>query len=236
MNKINVNVRVTELDGLSDTIVRLYKDNPAASKDAFVVATMSDVEKLSAEITTAILQDKVLSTMEAADSERDKAITAFGKVLTGYASIPIPAKQTAAEPLLAVYEKYSKAGITKASYISESSMIESLLEDLGAESLSGHIAALEGVAEAIGAIRAAQDAFTAASDKYISAKGSQGASASSLKKPLLAAINEKLVPYLNAMQIANNAECAAFAAAVEAEIARLNEAIAKRGKKGEKEE
>ena len=82
MNKVINNVRVTELDGLSDTIVRLYKDNPAAAKDAFVAATMADVERLSAEITTAILQDKALSTLEAADSERDKAIVALGKVLT----------------------------------------------------------------------------------------------------------------------------------------------------------
>lgn len=236
MNKVINNLRVTELDGLSDTIVRLYKDNPAAAKDAFVAATMADVERLSAEITTAILQDKALSTLEAADGERDKAIVALGKVLAGYSALPIPAKQSAAEPLLAVYEKYSKTGITRASYISESSMTESLLEDLGTESLAGHVAALEGVAEAIAAIRAAQDAFTAANDSYIAASGSKGASASSLKKPLLAAINEKLVPYLTAMQIANNADCAAFAAAVETEIARLNEAVSKRSKKGEKAE
>lgn len=233
MNKLNANARVTELDGLSDTIVRLYKDNPAAAKDAFVAATMADVERLSAEITTAILQDKALSTLEAADSERDKAIVALGKALEGYAALPIPAKQAAAEPLLAAYEKYSKAGITRASYISESSMTESLLEDLAKESFSGNISALDGVAEAIAAIRAAQDAFTAANDSYIAANESKGASATSLKKPLLVAINEKLVPYLTAMQIANNAECASFAAAVEAEIKRLNEAIAKRSKKDE---
>ena len=86
MNKLNANARVTELDGLSDTIVRLYKDDSAAAKDAFVAATMADVERLSAEITTAILQDKALSTLEAADSERDKAIVALGKALEGYAA------------------------------------------------------------------------------------------------------------------------------------------------------
>ncbi len=233
MKKLVTNVRVAELDGLSDTIVRLYKEDSAAAKDAFVAATMTEVERLSAEITTAILRDKALSTLESADSGRDKAIIALGKALAGYAALPIPAKHSAAEPLLAVYEKYSKAGITKTSYLSESSMTESLLEDLGAESLAGHIAALEGIAEAVAAIRAAQDAFTAANDSYVAASGSKKASATSLKKPLLAAINEKLVPYLTAMQIAGNAECASFAASVETEIARLNDAVAKRGKKGE---
>lgn len=69
-------------------------------------------------------------------------------------------------------------------------------------------------------------------DDSVAASGSKGASATSLKKPLLSTINEKLVPYLTAMQISKNAECAAFASTVEAEIARLNEAVAKRSKKG----
>lgn len=233
MNKINANARVTELDGLSDTFVRLYKANEAAAKDAFVAGTMAEIERLSAEITTAILQDKAVSTLEAADTERDKAITALGKALAGYASLPIAAKQAAAAPLLAVYEKYAKAGITKASYLSESSMVESMLEDFAAAPLAAHIAALEGVSEAIAAIRSAQDAFTAANDAYVAANESKGASASSVKKPLLAAINEKLVPYLNAMQIAKNENCVAFASGVESEIARVNDAVAKRSKKGE---
>ena len=231
MFKLNSSLKNTELDGLSDTIVRLYKADASAAKDAFVSATMAEVEKLSADITTAILQDKAVSNLDAADAERDGAITALGKALAGYAALPIPAKQTAAAPLLAVYEKYSKAGITKASYISESSMIESMLEDYAAPALAEHIAALEGVAEAVAAIRAAQDAFTAASDAYTAASGSKGASATTFKKPLLSAINEKLVPYLTAMQIAANENCAAFAAGVETEINRVNDAVAKRSKK-----
>ena len=231
MFKLNSSLKNTELDGLSDTIVRLYKADASAAKDAFVSATMAEVEKLSADITTAILQDKAVSNLDAADAERDGAITALGKALAGYAALPIPAKQTAAAPLLAVYEKYSKAGITKASYISESSMIESMLEDYAAPALAEHIAALEGVTEAVAAIRAAQDAFTAASDAYTAASGSKGASATTFKKPLLSAINEKLVPYLTAMQIAANENCAAFAAGVETEINRVNDAVAKRSKK-----
>ena len=231
MNKVNANIRVTELDGLSDIIVRLYKSNPAAAEDAFVAATMAEVEKLSADITTAILQDKTVSTLDTADAERDSAITALGKALQGYAALPVPAKKAAAAPLLAVYEKYSKAGITRASYISESSMIESMLEDYAAPALAEHIAALEGVTEAVAAIRAAQDFFTAESDAYSAASSNKGASASAVKKPLLSTINDKLVPYLTAMQIAANENCAAFAASVEAEIIRVNEAVAKRGRK-----
>lgn len=48
MNKLVNNARVTELDGLSDTLVRLYKANTAAANDVFVAATMAEIEKLSA--------------------------------------------------------------------------------------------------------------------------------------------------------------------------------------------
>lgn len=232
MNKINANARVAELDGLSDTIVRLYRDSPAAARDAFVAATMGEVERLSADITTAILRDKARSTLQDADKTRDKAITALGKALAGYAALPLPAKQAAAAPLLAVYEKYARAGITKANYLSASSMTESLLEDLAGESLVGNIAALEGVAEAIAAIRAAQDGFAAANDSYVAASERRGATATNLKKPLLSAINERLLPYLTAMRLADDADCAGFAAAVETEIARLNESVARRSRKG----
>lgn len=236
MNKLKTAVRVTELDGFSDTLVRVFKDDAAAQKDAFLKGTMAELEALSAKITTAILQDKSLSALDEADSTRDDALRSLGAGLAGYAALPIAAKKEAALPLKAVYDKYAKAGITRANYTSESSMIESMLEDFAAPALATNIAALEGVSEAIAAIRAAQDVFTKANDEYVTAKSEKGASASSFKKPILSIINEKIVPYLDAMTIAQNAECAAFARATEEEIKRINSVIMARGKKGGEEE
>ena len=232
MNKVVYGIKNTELDGLTDSLVRAFKADEKAQGNSFLSANMAALEEQSALITTAILQDKALSTLDEADSKRDGAITSLGAVLKGYAAFPIAAKKEAAAPLLAVYEKYSKAGITKAAYIAESSMVESMLGDFAADSLKDHIAALDGVAQAIAAVREAQDAFTAASDAYTKASASKGASASSYKKPILALINDKLVPYLNAMQIADDADIREFAKVAEAEITRVNEAVAKRnGKK-----
>lgn len=231
MKKLRSQVRNAELDGFSDTLVRLFKADEAAQEDVFLKATMETLETLSAGITTAILQDKTFSSLEARDSDRDDCIRSLGAVLSGYASMPIAAKKEAAEPLKAVYDKYAKAGIISANYRSESSMIESMLEDFAAASLSAHIEALEGTAEAIAAIRAAQDAFNAASDAYAKANANKGASASSYNKPIVSLVNDKLLPYLDAMVIAGNEGVSAFAKAVEDEITRLNEVIAKRGKK-----
>lgn len=199
MKRLDARARINEVDGLSDAIVRGYKADEKVQKDAFVATTMGEVEDLSAKITTAFMQDKALSTLDSADAERDNAIKTLGTMLTAYAVFPIASKKDAAIPLKAIYEKYAKSGITSANYVSESSMTESLLEDLKADSMAGNIAALEGVAEAIANIRATQDAFTATSDAYAKASASKPESASSYKKPLLAAINDKLVPYLTAV-------------------------------------
>ncbi|BDC95755.1 hypothetical protein TRSA_08540 [Treponema saccharophilum] len=231
MNRLTYSLKNTELDGLTDSIVRAFKADAKAALDQFIAKVMEEIEKLSGAITTAILQDKTASNLEAADGVRDEALRTLGTVLSGYAALPVEAKKAAAAPLKAVWDKYSKAGILNASYTSESSLVESLLEELGAESLAENRAALDGVAEAISAVRDAQTNFALENDAYVKALNNKAAAASSYKKPLLALINDKLVPYLNAMQIAGNENCADFAKSVETEIARINDAVAKRGKK-----
>ena len=231
MNKLKTAVRNAEVDGLSDTLTRLFKADLKAQTDAFLKATMAELETLSEKITTAILQDKTLSTLEAADSARDEAIKTLGTVLAAYAVFPIAAKKELAAPLKAVWDKYAKAGITAANYTSESSLVESILQDFSADSLAENIKGLDGMAEAISAIRAAQDEFTKANDEYVKASANKGASASSYNKPIVSLINDKLVPYLNAMVIAGNENCAEFAKGVEAEIERANAVVAKRGSK-----
>lgn len=231
MKKLRNQLRNAEADGLSDTIVRLFKADAAAQQDAFLTATMARLETLSQQITTATMQDKAVSTLKAADSARDEAIRTLGTILAAYAVFPIAEKQARAVPLKAVFDKYAKAGITAANYTSESSLTESLLEDFAAAGLADNIAALEGVAESIAQIRERQDAFTAARDAYATAAANKGATASSFNKPIVSLINDKLIPYLDAMVIAESADCAAFARNVAAEIARMNETVAKRIKK-----
>lgn len=231
MNKLRTAIRNAEVDGLSDTLIRLFKADLKAQGDAFLKATMERMETLSEQITTAILKNKTLSTLEAADSVRDEAVRTLGTLLAAYAVFPIAGKKELAAPLKTIYDKYAKAGITGANYTSESSLIESLLGDLAEESLTDNIKGLEGIDEAIASIRSAQDEFTKANDEYVQANTNKGASASSFNKPIVSLINEKLVPYLDAMVIAGNENCLEFAKGVDAEINRANDTIAKRTKK-----
>ena len=216
MNKVNAKIRIADLDGLSDSIVRIYKADSAVQTDAFLKGAFSELEALSAQITTAILQDKTVSRLDEADSARDEALRSLGAVIAGYASFPIAEKKAAGTFLKAIYDKYIKAGIIKASYNAESSMIESLLEKL------------DGIEALLANIRSAQDSFAAANDEYVKSASSKGASATSLKKPLLSVINDKIVPYLNLMQA--NETLAEFSKSIEKEISRVNDSLQKRAK------
>ena len=83
MNKLNSKMRVTEVDSLSDALVRIYKADSKIQEDAFLKTVMDDVEKLSSKLTTAIRQDKVLSNLEDLDSVRDEAVKGLGTLLDG---------------------------------------------------------------------------------------------------------------------------------------------------------
>lgn len=231
MKKINSNMRVAELDTLSDVLVRLYKDSCAAenavSKDANLSLIMAEAEKLSADITTAIKSDRVSSTLDEADIARDEIIRNLGDALTGYAAIPVAAKKSAAQNLLAVFGKYGRQ-ITQKNFAEESSLIESMLEDFGAESLKADVAALDGVGELVSELRAAQDSFNKANDDFTNASMNRGESATSVKKSLISVLNDKLVPYLSA--VAPLADYKDFATKCEAEIAKANATVSKRGK------
>lgn len=87
-----------------------------------------------------------------------------------------------------------------------------------------------GVAEILGQIRTAQDEFVKASDDFTAASSAKTESASSVKKPLVSAINDRLVPYLTAMEMANGTVYADFALKIKKEISRVNETVSRRGK------
>lgn len=227
MNKVISKIRVTEVDGLSDALVRLYKADEGVSSDVFLKSVMDEIEKLSVSITTAIKQDKVLSNLEEADGVRDEAVKNLSTLLDGYSVFPVAAKNEAAQKLKAVFDKYRKS-ITTANYVSESSLIESLLEDFSKEEET--VSLLDGIKEILEQIRSAQDLFAKASDEYNVASTVKTESASSLKKPLLSAINDKLIPYITAMKMANSAVYADFATKAEGEIKRVNETVSRRAK------
>ncbi len=232
MKKINSSLRVTELDTLSDIIVRLYKDaakveGSAVATDANLSSIMTEVEKLSTEITSAIKKDKISLSLDEKDIVRDEVVRSLGDVLTGYAALPIPGKKESASKLLALYAKYGKQ-ITSKSYAEESSLIESMIDDFSAEALKTDIASLEGLPDLLSSLRGAQDDFNMAYDEAVSANAEKGNSATDVKKTLLSIMNYKFIPYITAVSMLDSYKD--FASKCETEINKANANVSSRSK------
>lgn len=227
MRKLVSTLRITELDTFLSTLLRLYAADEALCKDTFMASTMAELAPLSRQFTEAVKRERTGSLAEA-DRARDAVILDLGTLAEGYTAIPFEAQKTAALAVKAVFDKYGKR-IVSESYATESSLIESLLIDLSAPELAGMIAQLPGIAELIAALRRAQDDFNVAKDQQTERAASDDApSATSLRKNLIAKVNDRLIPYLNAMAIANEAVFGAFIKQVEVEIGRANDAVSRR--------
>ena len=227
--KLINNVRVTELDALSDAMERAYKTaggETAVAKDAVLKGLFGQLTDLSARNTTAIKQDAVVSTLDEADSKRDSVTRDIFTLTNGYTASPFAEVKAAALEVCAVLEKYGR-GMTSKNYAEQTALTESLLEDLG--KAAERIAVLSGVAELVASLRGAQDGFAAAHDAYIKAKAGKGESASSLKKPIVSLINDSIVPYLNI--VAAMEGYAPFITAVAGYIKETNDTVARRAGK-----
>ncbi len=97
------------------------------------------------------------------------------------------------------------------------------------------IAALSGCAELIAALRAAQDDFEQARIAYEAEKAQEGteANATTLKKDVTDIINNRIVVYLNAMMLVDDAAYGAFGRTVAEIIDENNEMVKRRRKKPE---
>ena len=225
MTKVNARVRVTKLDSLSDTLVRLYKAQEALSQDAMLCAIMADVESASDRLTSAIKRDAVSSGLEDADSRRDEAVRLLGTLVEGYTAIPFAEQKAAAQTLKALFDKYGKK-IAGESYAAESSLVESMLADFAAKDALQKT--LPGVPELVQNLRDAEDAFKSASDDFAAAKNAKGESATAVKKILVSILNDRLVPYLAAASCMESHKT--FVSLAEAEIKKANDTAAKRAK------
>ena len=233
MEKLTVSARITEVDDASNQLVKVYEQTPAVQNDALLKAIFDEMKSLSEQITEAILRDKVKSELEEADNVRDEKVRSLFKVVCGYAAMPMEGIAKSGIALKRVIDKYG-VRIVNESYANESSLIESLLQDLAVDELKDDIASLSGVSEAIEALRSAQDVFDNARLSYynaMSVEETSKVSATGIKKPLLYCINNKLVDYLNIVASLNEGLYGEFAGLIAEEIEKANAAIALRFKK-----
>lgn len=233
MNNLSAKARITEIDGLTEYLLDIYKKEVGLANDEFLKEQFEELEKLSNVITNAIKRDRAQSNIEEKDAARDEAIRNLGDMLVGYAAFPMPDKKEAALALKATFDKYGKQIIYE-SHVNETSFIESLLADLETKEAKEHISKLDGIATVISTIRTTQAEFRSVYADWAKTQSieSKAVSASSMKKPIVEIINNKIVPYLTAMGYKEAYQD--FAKTVDKEIGKINGAISSRSNKGAK--
>ena len=142
---------------------------------------------------------------------------------------PDNAIKEAAAAVNEVFENYGLRIISE-SYSTESSLIESLLLDFQNEALQPSIEAIPQLTELISNLRTVQTEFEEAKVAFENEKAAQGneASATELKKEVLSVINNKIIVYLRAMVLVNEAVYGSFAQNTAQIIDDMNSIVRKR--------
>lgn len=231
MVKLRSVTRVSEVADTAERLLKNYQATPEVLGDEFLSGVFTKLETSHRLLVEAIKSSVSLSKLDEADALRDEKIKALEKVLNGYQNLPIEDLKQHGQRLYAVFSKYGLA-ITKENYVSESGLIEALLKDLSVAELQASISALSGVAESIEGLRTAQQAFNLQRLEYEKAQASKSTQdkASSIKKVLLAVINNELIPYINTMKMVKPSQYTAFAELLAKSIETTNEVVKRRSK------
>lgn len=225
MNKLNWNVRVSELSNVSDTIIRFFKASEAA-EDKFLLSIMAEIEQLSNKLSTFLNRTKIVSGMKEASKSRLNAVSNLRKLVLGYSVFPDEEKSSVSLKILEVLHKYKN--IASENYASQTSSVKALLRDLSGSQIQKEIAKLDGVSALVENVRESQKEFENANDIYNSAIAVKDESATKIKKPLLDALNTRLVPYLSAVVTQDEEIFSSLCKSVSQTIDSMNLLTAKR--------
>jgi hypothetical protein len=233
MQKLMTNSRITETDAVAARIGGAYEKSGPES-DTRLNEMITDLREKRARLLEAIKRAKAESDLEEKDEVRDNGLRSLVYLVQGFTHHPDPAVKAAAVKVDDVLDRYGLS-VTDESYSTESSLINSLLTDLAKPNMQEAIAALSGCAELIAALRAAQDDFEQARIAYEAEKAQEGteANATTLKKDVTDIINNRIVVYLNAMMLVDDAAYGAFGRTVAEIIDENNEMVKRRRKKPE---
>lgn len=232
MKKIITSVRAAELADTAIRLSELFKKTSSVQTNAFLTKIFTEVEQQAMMLTTSVRKDLAVSKLEEADKARSYSVRVLDKLLKGYETIPVENLKIHAQKLIEIFKKYG-VKITRENYTAETTFIASMLEDFSAENVKESVEALSGVKEALSDIKEKQHQFIMFRDTYDNdlALQKKKLSATDLKKPLLELINQKIVPYLVAMEIAEPELYGEFIAKASQVVNSTNEAVKARGKR-----
>ena len=225
--------RITEVNSVSVKLGLTYTKQSLES-DTYLAGLFSYLHDKSDLLGLAINRSKVESNLDDKDVVRDENVQSLNYLLLGAVHNPNTEISTSASKLYTIFDKYGMK-IIKESYLIESSLIESMLEDFAGLSLQTHIAAVLGCAELLASLKMAQIEFRTADTIWDEEKTKADLiqSASEIKIEVLSIINGKIVVYLKAMNQVESEVYGEFTKAVSDIISEVNQAVKRRNKKDE---
>ncbi len=232
IKRISTISRNGETSTLLDLILKAFSKNDW-SADTYVTPIIARTSANNTAMTEALKRLNAYSQLAEKDDVRDMAIRALFKLVEGYMYIPIAEIKEAALIVNNIREHYSLS-ILNEDYAEESADIKSLLNDLSKPDILLAIAKLQGVAQTITALDAAQKDFDNLALQQAEGESVKNdlASASKLKKESITEINDNLVGYMNTMAKVKPATYATTAKTI-AELIDTNNELVKRRRKTE---
>ncbi len=230
INKLLSHARNTEVDTVSGRIISEYGKNDWGF-DTHLTGIFGLLNPSSIKLSQAIKRIKAESSLEEKDELRDNKLRAVNYVVLGFIHHPDETISSAAKKVDAVFDHYG-LNIINESYATESSFIKSLLGDFDSPEIQIAIAAMPGLPQIVDDLKAAQTGFEEAELLFQNEKAKEGSqeNATEVKQTVLSLINDKLVTYLNAMVLVDEAKYGSFALTVSQIINDMNLIIKKRKK------
>ncbi len=226
--KLRTGSKTTEVHASIKIIIEAYEKGEL-STDEYLTAMFNELKPINDDLSTAINSSKAESELEGKDDLRDDKIRSIFLFVTGSIHHPNPVIRSAAESILKVLGAYGLS-ITAESYAVESSLIESLQNDLDEDTIQTQIGEIPGLEQLISELKELQDDFEESRLTFESQKSQQNStqSATKIKKELLKLCNDKLVLYLNAMHVVNAPTYGSLSQTVAQIISDNNSAVKRR--------
>lgn len=225
MHKLSSKVQNIELKAFSDTVGANFKKFSSAQKNPFLSRTMQDLQDVTDKMKIVFRFEIAHNDLKEKDKLRGIKFMNAKKLSEGYSVIPIAEIREKNAPIKALFDKCK--GLTAESYMAETGLIKAFMANIA--NLSENVEALTGMKEALEEFYQAQKDFEEASRRCVDKAVSKEPCATKYKWEILKIINDKLVGFLTAMVISEDADCFEFAKYFEAEINNLNLLIQRRG-------
>ena len=231
MEKLKTTSRTTEVDAISKAIIANH-DNSVIEDDNHLNEIINEMRPLSVKLNEAVMRHKADSELDEKDQKLDGDFRNLYYLILGFTHHPDATINAAAQTVMKILNNYGLETINK-SYLTETSLISSMLTELKNTEIAESITLLSGATESIDTLGASLDDFNQSFllNKDIKSKENQMDNATEYKKEMVKLINGKLIIYLNAMVLVNNQVYGEYANKTAQIIEDLNTIIKRRTKK-----